>query len=61
MQLLIIILMKMGFYYSPGQVSAPDVLQAEKVAHAQSIIDRRQYHFEADGGVVIEDDVDPVH
>ncbi|CAN5624291.1 hypothetical protein BH11BAC1_BH11BAC1_11110 [soil metagenome] len=61
MELLIIILMKMGFYYTPDLLNTPVASQSQEVKNAKYIIDEGLYHFEEDGGVVIEDDVDPVH
>ena len=60
MELLIAILLKLGFYYTPDQLQ---VLQTtgtdEQVVYAQHIIDDHLYYYDEDGGVVIEDDVDP--
>ena len=61
MELLIAILLKLGVYYSPEQVLAqqnssnPD----QKILYARHIIENRLYRLDEDGGVIIEDDVDP--
>ena len=59
MELLILILMKLGFSYTPAQFNVPSTAQQEEVIYAQHIINEGLYHYDEDGGVVIEDDVDP--
>lgn len=60
MTLLIAILLKLGFYYTPEQVTLlSSTGQDENVIYAQHIIDDGLYHYDADGGVVLEDGVDP--
>ena len=61
MELLIAILLKLGFYYTPAQVliQQNSGTQSTEIIHAQHIIDAQLYHYDDDGGVVIEDDVDP--
>jgi hypothetical protein len=59
MALLIAILLKLGFYYTPEQAETGSNSQNEEVIYAHHIIDEGLYHYDEDGGVVIEDDVDP--
>jgi hypothetical protein len=61
MELLILILLKLGVYYSPDHLAHEQNTGTEstEVIYAQHIIDDNLYHYDEDGGVVIEDDVDP--
>jgi hypothetical protein len=61
MELLIAILLQLGFYYTPEQVNSIQTTGApnEEIINAQHIIQDHLYHYDEDGGVVIEDDVDP--
>lgn len=61
MELLLAILLKLGFYYTPDQVTAIRVSGApnEEIFYAQHVVDEHLYHYDEEGGVVIEDDVDP--
>ena len=61
MELLIAILLKLGFFYTPEQVNTIRTtgVPNEEIIYAEHIIDDHLYHYDEDGGVVIEDDVDP--
>jgi len=61
MELLILILLKLGFLYTPRQLSDPSADSDPKVIYAHHIIDASLYRYDEDGGVIIEDDVDPNH
>ena len=61
MELLLAILLKLGFFYTPEQIDR-EISTAQmdvNVQHAEYIIDKGLYSYDEDGGVVIEDDVDP--
>jgi len=68
MELLIAILLQLGFVYTPDQLATlgPNGQDAQ-VVHAQHIIngglyhidEEGHYHIDEEGGVVVEDDVDP--
>ena len=60
MELLIAILFALGFNYDPATVATlSGSTQDINVVRAQHIIDAQLYHYDEDGGVVLEDDVDP--
>ena len=61
MELLIAILLKLGFFYTPETLCTKqnNGTQSAEVILAQHILDEHLYYFEDDGGIVIEDDVDP--
>jgi len=62
MDLLIAILFALGFHYNPDQITT---LQSSptnddyQVEFATYIRDNNLYHYSADGGIVIEDGVNP--
>jgi len=57
MQLLILILYAMGFYYTPEQIILTPTGTDPQITRAQHIIDDQLYYVQEDGGIVIEDDV----
>lgn len=59
MELLIAILFKLGLFYTPDEVEFLRQNGDPEVTYAQQIIDDGRYYYDAEGGVVIEDDVDP--
>ena len=61
MELLIAILLKLGFYYTPEQIQNQQInnTQTEEIIYARHIADEHLYHYDQEGGIVIEDDVDP--
>ena len=60
MELLIAILIQLGFFYSSDEINElRETGQAQEISYAQQIIDEGRYYYDDDGVVVIEDDVDP--
>jgi hypothetical protein len=56
MDLFIAILLLLHVYATPDTVNIPEFKDAnrEKIDQAQRIIDNRQYHYDSDGGVIID-------
>jgi hypothetical protein len=59
MSLLIAILLALGFHYTPEQIQTGAGAPDANVIHAQQIIDEGLYYYGEDGGIILEDDVDP--
>ncbi len=62
MELLIAILFALGFNSTAQDVAnfkPLDPQEQTQLDKANVIIDKHQYHYDAEGGIVIEDGVDP--
>lgn len=61
MDLLVAVMIALGFHYSPEQITSLSGTSNEELKKATLIIENHLYRYDADGGIVIEDGVNPQH